>query len=32
VSFLHQGFEVILFAQPCKRGIAPRIAIDDHCS
>ena len=29
-SCLHQGFEVILSSLPCKRGIAPRIAVDVH--
>jgi hypothetical protein len=32
VSFLHQGFEVVTSVLPCKRGIAPRIAVAEHYS
>jgi hypothetical protein len=30
VSFLHQGLEGMLSTLPCKRGIAPIIAVDVH--
>ena len=30
-SCLHKGFEVMLSALPCQRGIAPSIAVVKHC-
>jgi hypothetical protein len=30
VSFLHKGFEVVLSVLPCKRSIAPSMAIDEY--
>jgi hypothetical protein len=29
-SSLHKGCEVVLSVLPCMRGIAPRIAVDEH--
>lgn len=31
VSCLHKGCEVALSVLPCKRGIAPSIAVAEHC-